>query len=928
MEKEEFKGIKIAEKSAPVAGFSGAIFFLFALFLVVCVLSAVIIHEYFFIGSSLFFGDYTDIFMDFFNVNAFVEDMDPYIGQGSSYPPLALLIAKIFNFFADYSVSGRAARGSYAGIISIVIFYALFFIPAYIMLFKTFISNGFKLRHVNLTFIAFFMCGPFLYGFLRGNYIFLSLVLSAFFFMFYRDKRAALRELSYIALALSVGIKLYPAVFALILIRDKRWKEFLRVVLYCAVFVVVPFFFFEGGFMANVKSFITNLQVFSNQPYKFYNAIGVYTNFYSYGVSAANFVRVIYCALTGTAMIECPDYVGLIGLIFNLAFMAIIVFSAMVTPSRWKHVAAMVLVQTLFPDPSYVYSLVFMFIPIVMFIVDKNKKTGKDIFYALLFVIIMSPLQLGYVIAPYEKGLQYGYTVSNLLQTVGMLALAIALFADGVRSLKPLAADKAEAAAEKEKNGRGFFGALVFWAAVLKGIAEKIASAAVKLFLRVKAAVVAFFIRRKDRALSQKKKPVNKFLIAMIFNILLTAILVVAGINVCGVVFGSVENFFNEMVYSYGISDFGQTIFFAMSKNPYVGDFTTSYAPLAFLFFRPFAALCSLNDAFSTPLTFDDLVSYNKAIIVTPQFWTCYVIYVIGCFLAIYFLLRKITAMGNKNAAFFFVSLLFSNVLIYGIARGTNVILCFVFVAAFIRFKDSENKILREISYICLAIAGVMKIYPLLFGVYLIRDKRWAAVIRTAIYTIILFIVPFAFIDGGFSNIGVMLNNLFVFTSKESRIFAPKNLSASSLLAKIMALFSSEAAVEPIMDWLQYIPMAAVFIVCVIFALRSKNSFSTSVFVMCGMTLVPTVSYFYLVIFTIFPLIEFIKANKAMPKYKRIYYTVFFLITGFVGFAVVRDFTFLSVYYIVTMALEIISVNMENKKFKASALYEEQAKGV
>lgn len=918
MEKNRIDEIKISGKAAPVAGFSGAIFILFALFFVMCVIASVAVNEYFFMGSSLFFGDYTDLFMDFFNVNYFVENMNPYIENGSSYPPFVLLIAKCFNFLADYSVSAKTARSSYAGVISIITFYALVFIPSYAMLYKVMKRNGFAFRHVNILFASFFLCGPMLYGFFRGNYLFLSLVLSAFFFVYYKDSRPYMREFSYVALAMAVGIKLYPAVFALILIRDKRWKDFLRTALYCVVLVVLPFFFFEGGFIANVKSFITNLSVFTNQPYKFFSGMDVYTNFYSYGVSAANFVRVIYCAASGVSVMECPEYINILALLFNLAFMALIVFSAMITPSRWKHVVAMVLVQSLFPDPSYVYSLVFMFIPIVMFIVDKNKKRGADVGYIILFIILMSPLQFGYVITPYGNGLQYGYTVSNFLQTICMLAMGGVLFADGVKSLKKSPA-KQEERSREEKEGRGFFGFLMFWACVLKRCAEKIVTAAANFGLAVNDkffSLVESVKEKRAQAKKEKKTGGKMFLVAMILSIALTALLVVVGINVCGVIYGSVENFFDQMVYSYAISDFGQTIYFAMSKNPYVGDFTTSYAPLGFLFMRPFAAICSLNEAFSTPLSFNDLVSYNKAIIITPQLWLCYVIYVIGCFLAMYFLLRKTTSLGNKNSLFLFIALFFSNVFVYGVSRGTNVLLTFVFVAVFIRFKDSDSKILREISYIALAVAGVMKIYPLLFGVYLVRDKRISAVVRTAIYTIVLFIVPFLFIDGGLSNIRIMINNLLVFTSKESRIFAPKNLSAASLLAKFLSLFSSEEAVEPVMKWLQIIPMAIVLALCAVYAVRAKNPFSLSVFIMCGITLVPPVSYFYLVLFTVFPLIEFIKYRKDMPKYKRIYYTAFFVLTGFVGFSVATNYTPLSIYYMVTMVFEIVSTNKENKKLK------------
>lgn len=869
----------------------------FVLFFIGCIVSSVFYNEYFFIGSPLFFQDYSDVFMDFFNVNAFVEDMDPYVGCGSSYPPLVLLIAKLFNFISYYGAGGRFARSTFAGVIAILIFWISFFVPAYFLTKKVFLRNGKSVFSAKLMFFACLATAPFLYAFLRGNYIFYALLFSVIFFVYYKDENQIVRELAYVSLAVSVGIKLYPAVFALILIKDRNWGAFFRVVLYCICLVVLPFFAFEGGFLINLKYFIINLNIFSTQPYRFSYNGAIFTNFYSYGVSIQNFVRMIYCKFTNTSMLDVGADINFIGLVFTFLFVLMLVFSAMITKSKWKHVCAMALLQSLFPDPSYVYSMIFLFIPMIMFVLDKEKKTGKDVLYMLLFALMLSPVQFGYFIDTFSLGLQYGFSWSNFAEVVFMLVMTVVLFADSVKGLlyKPVVetvkADKILLTAKYIKN---------------------VVCSAINGFVSKISAVLSSYKEKRASETSEKKEGrIYKY--AAIINMCLAAILVVVGIFVCGKIYGSLEAAF-DYFYSFGISDFGQVIYFAMKKNPYIGDFTTSYTPINFLFFKLFALICSANDAFYIPLTFEDLISYNKAILMTPQFWGTFIPYVLLCLVAMYFILRGMSGMSKKNFLFFFIAVSFSNFMIYGISRGSNILLVFTFVALFLRFKESENNVLREISYIALAVAGAMKIYPFFFGIYIVRQRKWKDCLRIALYGILLIVFPFAFIDGGFTNIPLYLQNFFVFTGEEGRITGATNISAPSVFAKLIALIFDGRAETVLTSVFKWLSSVSIFVVSVIFGLKAKNDFSLSIIVMCAITLIPSVSYFYLIIFAIVPIMEFIKCRKNMSKARKYYYTAFFLFNGFIALAAFSDYTVIAVLYMVTLVFETVNIKKESKE--------------
>lgn len=890
------RDISVKNKDSAAVGFFGLLGILFILFFLGCIFSSIFTAKYFIVGSPLFFGDSGDVFMDFFNVNAFVENMNPYIEEGSSYPPFVLVLAKLFNYLALYESGGRAARASFAGVLSLILFLFLFFVPVYFLMRKVFRERGFSDAVMHLTYVAFLFTAPFLYAFTRGNYIFFALLFSIIFFVYYKDDRDWVRELAYVSLAVSVGIKLYPAVFALILIKERKWGEFFRVVLYCVCLVVLPFFAFEGGFVANVKAFIYNLNQFSSHPYLFYDYGGLFTNFYSYGVSIQNFVRIVYCKITGISMLDVGNAVNMVGVGCVFAVVALLVFSAMVTDCKWKHVCAMSLVQVVFPDPSYIYSMIFLFIPIVMFIVDKNKK-GSDFVYLILFVLMLSPVQLGYILEPYSHGLQYGFSVSNFLEVIWMILMSICLFADAVREIR-LGRDPVYAARRREHEEKF----LAFDCRVKKRAERALTAVEFAVYRRVKKSI------DKLKASGEAKERII-FSAACAVSLLFVVFLITGGIVMLGRFCGSVENLFRTYIYPFGISDFGQVIYFTMQGSPYVGEYTTSYTPIGILLFKGFGFICSFNDAFYTPITFEDISSYNEAIIRTPHLWACYCFYVIACWVALYFILRRMTKLSRTNYTLFFIALIFSNFFDYALIRGSNILLVFVFVAVFVRFKDDRRVFVRELAYLSLAVAGAMKIYPFFFGILLLRDKKWAESVHVGVYGLLLIFLPFLCLDGGFANVPLFFENMAHFTGREGRLLGQSNISLGSVVAKIFALFGSGKAVAIATSVVKVILGTALFVSGVYFGLKAKERFSLMIIIMCVITLLPDVSYVYLVIFATFALLEYATCFKQTSLPRKIYYTAFFLFMGFELQMAIHPGFLIGIFYAVTFLVEIIHVN-------------------
>lgn len=117
---------------------------------------------------------------------------------------------------------------------------------------------------------------------------------------------------------------------------------------------------------------------------------------------------------------------------------------------------------------------------------------------------------------------------------------------------------------------------------------------------------------------------------------------------------------------------------------------------------------------------------------------------------------RKKGALGLLLPAAFICS----SVFLFSFERGNIVILAVDFTMFFILAYRSENRAVREFALISLAVATALKGYPALMGMLLLFDRRYAAAIRAAVYSVVLVFAPFLVLIGGFGNIPIWIQNI------------------------------------------------------------------------------------------------------------------------------------------------------------------------
>jgi len=174
-----------------------------------------------------------DRFTDYDNMILMCRNLNPYQDfSRSGYPPFANLFYYCFSPFP------------------IRIGYIVFLIPP--VAFISWITFR-ELKGLPITktlFVLFFISifsYPFLYAFDRGNLELYLLIAVGTFLLFYESNDPILKNLSCIALAAAIGLKIYPAVFLLILFKDRRFREIVTVLLLCEVLTVGSACAFVGG---------------------------------------------------------------------------------------------------------------------------------------------------------------------------------------------------------------------------------------------------------------------------------------------------------------------------------------------------------------------------------------------------------------------------------------------------------------------------------------------------------------------------------------------------------------------------------------------------------------------------------------------------------------------------------------------------------
>ncbi len=120
---------------------------------------------------------------------------------------------------------------------------------------------------------------------------------------------------------------------------------------------------------------------------------------------------------------------------------------------------------------------------------------------------------------------------------------------------------------------------------------------------------------------------------------------------------------------------------------------------------------------------------------------------------------------GGRRIKFLFSFFAIVNIpVLYMIERGNMILFCFISLMIYAFTYNSENKVYRELGLIALAFAFSLKLYPVIFGWFLLVDRRFKESIRCAIYGVAMLIIP-SFFFGGLSCFVQVYKNITSFSA-------------------------------------------------------------------------------------------------------------------------------------------------------------------
>ena len=318
-------------------------------------------------ATSMFFQWFTDTYMDFFNCVSQNYARTIYTSIKSIYPPLMNLMYMVLGFFIPH-MDPRPLSQSAEGI---CLFYIVHISCTILFLFSVWLNcKGLSTRKRIITVLLSAVSLPVIFCFERGNSIILAVACILFFNVLYKSPVRYRRHAGLLLLAVAANMKFWPALFGLVLIKEKRWKDAAFCVLYGVLLFVLPMMIYAGFETPFILA--ENIKAASAQL----NDWGI-----GYKINWGNFFRILERAYG----LSVPG--------FTVNIMAAVVgICALITRRKAGLYLGIALICTGFPAFSFNYNGLYLFLPICAYLILRGDISICDIIMMILLAFAISPI--------------------------------------------------------------------------------------------------------------------------------------------------------------------------------------------------------------------------------------------------------------------------------------------------------------------------------------------------------------------------------------------------------------------------------------------------------------------------------------------------------------------------------------------------------
>lgn len=311
-------------------------------------------------------------FGDFTRLVDLSADLAPYKTPHFllSYFPFLLVVYYLFSFI-------KIRLLGY--VIYSIIFFA-FWIPFNIKFLAC--KNFTKLQNFQNIFILSMMTYPFLYLLERGNFDMLLIILITAFVYLFKEKKYFICA---ILLALANATKPFTFVFWILFVFEKKWKELFFSIFLTFLLTMLSFMILKGSLSHQISILIEN--------FKIYIARYIYDPYCCGTTNSSDLflgLKTIF-SCKGYGLDIIPIFViDKINQIIGFFMTILIILFSWREKVFWKRIALLTLYMSSIPAIIFDYKLIFLFIPLWLF-VNANEKSKFDLVYTILFGLLLIP---------------------------------------------------------------------------------------------------------------------------------------------------------------------------------------------------------------------------------------------------------------------------------------------------------------------------------------------------------------------------------------------------------------------------------------------------------------------------------------------------------------------------------------------------------
>lgn len=359
---------------------------------------------------------------DFYLSLLYSRSLNPYSYHPFPYPPLLVLFCNFLGLFDRTETVLNADLSSFKETFELIfsksfVFRNMFFlfsnfllILLFYFIYRCLTKSKDNIKRPLLTSILLLCNSGLFCALVRGNLLLLCLLFLLMYLYFYNSSNEAYKNFSLICLALAFNVKPYAAVFGILLLYDKRYKDCLITVILSFLLFIIPFFFLQGGFIYSVKGFIKELLAFGGVNYTMVSGRALPIIFFKI------LNKIFHFNFQGKT----------ISVLFSLALAFSLLIKGFYIKEHWKKVLIATLIMLIVPvNFGYIWS--FMMLPILYFLIEEKRISCINILYLGSFLFLT---------APFVGAFKYFSTLRLILCNCTLILLSLLIILDGFKLCK------------------------------------------------------------------------------------------------------------------------------------------------------------------------------------------------------------------------------------------------------------------------------------------------------------------------------------------------------------------------------------------------------------------------------------------------------------------------------------------------------------